>query len=171
VSKILRQSYKAITIGKNLLYRSDTAKSCRKCGKFKKLEEFPLEKRNKDGRCAACRVCERARIHEWGKGKGKAKRAATMKKYQQSAKGKAAKKTADKKSTPKCRAKFPDKYSARSKVAVSIKNGSLEKQPCEVCGEIKVDAHHDDYAKPLDVRWLCRQHHAEHHKREREAKM
>jgi hypothetical protein len=27
------------------------------------------------------------------------------------------------------------------------------------CGEPRVDAHHDDYARPLDVRWLCRPHH------------
>lgn len=47
----------------------------------------------------------------------------------------------------------------------SIKAGHMKKQVCEVCGEIKVDAHHDDYAKPLDVRWLCRSHHREHHER------
>lgn len=47
----------------------------------------------------------------------------------------------------------------------SIKAGILTKQPCEVCGAKVVDAHHDDYAKPLDVRWLCRSHHREHHER------
>ena len=38
------------------------------------------------------------------------------------------------------------------------------RQPCEVCGgTVKVDAHHDDYGKPLEVRWLCRSHHNKHH--------
>ena len=45
-----------------------------------------------------------------------------------------------------------------------IKMGKLISKPCEVCGDLKVDAHHDDYAKPLDVRWLCKKHHREHHK-------
>ena len=37
---------------------------------------------------------------------------------------------------------------------------TLRSEPCEVCGATKTVAHHDDYAKPLDVRWLCRSHHA-----------
>lgn len=43
-------------------------------------------------------------------------------------------------------------------------SGRLIPQPCEVCGETKVVAHHDDYDKPLEVRWLCHPHHCEHHK-------
>jgi hypothetical protein len=43
-------------------------------------------------------------------------------------------------------------------------SGRLKKLPCEVCGNPKSDGHHDDYAKPLDVKWLCRKHHAERHR-------
>lgn len=56
------------------------------------------------------------------------------------------------------------KDSARKIAYHTIKKGVLIKQPCEVCGEVKVDAHHDDYTKPLDIRWLCRKHHLAHHR-------
>jgi len=60
------------------------------------------------------------------------------------------------------------KRAAHIIVGNAIKNGSLVKKPCEVCGKKKVDAHHDDYSRSLDVKWLCRKHHMEHHKNERE---
>lgn len=41
------------------------------------------------------------------------------------------------------------------------RRGELVKQPCEKCGSINVSKHHDDYTKPLEVRWLCHVHHAE----------
>lgn len=46
----------------------------------------------------------------------------------------------------------------------AVERGDLVKQPCEVCGADHVEAHHDDYAKPLDVRWLCPTHHKAHHR-------
>ena len=48
---------------------------------------------------------------------------------------------------------------ARGVVENEIKYGRLVRKPCEVCGLLKSEAHHDDYTKPLDVRWLCRSHH------------
>ena len=44
-------------------------------------------------------------------------------------------------------------------------NGTIQKKPCEVCGKIDAVAHHDDYLKPLDVRWLCRTHHGIAHRK------
>jgi hypothetical protein len=52
------------------------------------------------------------------------------------------------------------KYQARDKVMRAVKNGKLLKTPC-FCGEIKVEGHHKDYNKPLEVIWLCRKHHIE----------
>jgi hypothetical protein len=50
----------------------------------------------------------------------------------------------------------------------AINEGLLKRQPCEVCGtEQDVQSHHDDYSKPLEVRWLCRKHHREHHNNEK----
>lgn len=52
----------------------------------------------------------------------------------------------------------------RSLVASALKTGKLIKEPCEVCGELKVQAHHDDYNYPLRVRWLCMKCHKQWHK-------
>jgi hypothetical protein len=48
---------------------------------------------------------------------------------------------------------------ARRKVHMAIKSGKLSRLSCEVCGNPKTHAHHDDYSKPLAVRWLCTKHH------------
>jgi hypothetical protein len=56
----------------------------------------------------------------------------------------------------------PEKRKARNMVSNAIRNGKLKRQLCEVCGE-KAHAHHEDYSKPLDVRWLCPTHHMRLH--------
>lgn len=50
-------------------------------------------------------------------------------------------------------------HNARMLAHHARRRGELISQPCEVCGALKVEAHHDDYSKPLEVRWLCRPHH------------
>lgn len=55
---------------------------------------------------------------------------------------------------------------ARFKVYRAIKAGVLAKGPCEICGTTEnIRAHHDDYEKPLSVRWLCQKHHHQWHRR------
>src|SRR5437763_2220875 len=41
------------------------------------------------------------------------------------------------------------KVAARQIVRMALVGGILSKQPCEKCGAVKVEAHHEDYDKPL----------------------
>lgn len=61
------------------------------------------------------------------------------------------------------RAEHRDKDNAHSRMNHEYERHGLRRGPCEVCGAEKTDGHHDDYSKPLDVRWLCRLHHMEIH--------
>lgn len=57
--------------------------------------------------------------------------------------------------------KNPDKWIAQSKA----KRAYPIAQICEVDGcTVKGTRHHDDYSKPLEIRWLCHSHHMQHHK-------
>ena len=135
-------------------------KPCRACKQL--FEPTPYQLRKCDYRCLACR---RRGDSEWRKqrklngnpvsgGKAskewwreyenkrnndpahKAYRAAAMKRYAHD---------------PRLRHKFEARWLTHR----AVKAGKLIKQPCEQCGSIKVQAHHKDYSKPLDVMWLC----------------
>lgn len=56
-------------------------------------------------------------------------------------------------------------HRAHAAVLNAIKSGKLIPKPCEVCGVLKADAHHEDYTKKLEVIWLCSLHHNEKHRR------
>lgn len=58
-----------------------------------------------------------------------------------------------------------EKTIARSKLRSAVARGAVKRKPCEVCGAVKAQAHHDDYSKPLEVRFLCKKHHAQHHRK------
>ena len=62
--------------------------------------------------------------------------------------------------------KTKKKLSAHDKVEWALQIGKLTRGVCEICGKPNASAHHDDYNKPLEVRWLCDKHHAQLHARE-----
>jgi aspartyl/asparaginyl beta-hydroxylase (cupin superfamily) len=58
--------------------------------------------------------------------------------------------------------KYPEKYAAHIAVTRALRQGKLTKPDCcdECSQEGYVESHHDDYSKPLEVRWLCKKCHA-----------
>jgi hypothetical protein len=65
----------------------------------------------------------------------------------------------------------PD-VNAQQIVGKARAKGQLIAKPCEHCGaDGRVDAHHADYFKPLEITWLCRSCHQNEHSRLRAAKI
>ena len=66
------------------------------------------------------------------------------------------------------RERNPEKRAAHTAVGNALRSGRLVKGPCEREAEggcsAPIHGHHDDYSKPLEVRWLCAAHHAVEHK-------
>ena len=58
---------------------------------------------------------------------------------------------------------YAKKRYAHGQVQIALREARIERGACEVCGAPDAQAHHDDYDRPLDVRWLCTEHHAVEH--------
>src|SRR5580693_5598275 len=58
------------------------------------------------------------------------------------------------------RARHPEQVIAHQIVKKALYHGVITKQPCVVCDStINVQAHHWDYAEPMEFVWLCPWHH------------
>lgn len=82
-------------------------------------------------------------------------------------------KEARKRSRTKWLEKNAVKRAAHILVNNRLRDGTLVKPKfCECCGKEKkrINGHHDDYTKPLEVRWLCCKCHAQWHKENGEGK-
>lgn len=54
--------------------------------------------------------------------------------------------------------KMLPKHNAHKLIMYAVKLGIIKKpENCEIChSNIRIEGHHDDYSKPLEVRWLCK---------------
>lgn len=131
-------------------------KTCTRCGEEKQTALFQKRKASKDGLTASCKAC----LSEYDKSRANLPhRVEARKAYAKTESGI----KAGNKARRKWIERNPIKRSAHILVGNAIRDGRLKRMPCEICGDGKSHGHHDDYAKPLDVRWLCDKHHNEWH--------
>ena len=127
---------------------------CSRCERIKALDDFRPHARRPNKRSSWCRECERDYGVAWARQNGRTERG---------------KELANARKREEWRA-GGIKHRARAYAHLAIYFGDLVQQPCEVCGSLTVQAHHHDYAKPLEVRWLCTRHHGEVHRIHKESK-
>lgn len=143
------------------------SKICTHCHAKKPLSDFTFDKRAKDGRVSACKICL-AEVHRLFRKNNPVSANGSAKKWRlkhQDLRVVYSRRSYEKnrakriESATKYRIDNPQKCRARAAVKRAIKRGDLQRQPCEACGESRVHGHHDNYNRPLSVRWLCSQHH------------
>jgi hypothetical protein len=135
------------------------SKRCFKCGQVKPLDDFYRHSQMADGYFGKCRECCKA-----------AERANYVlnkdahKKYEREREARPERRAAKARYQATRRETHPDRYKANTAVGNALRDGKLVKGPCGVCGTTdKVQAHHADYSRPLEVTWLCfRCHRAQH---------
>ena len=136
-------------------------KTCSKCGLSKSREDFHKDSSRKDGLRSNCKKCACLSTQEYrDTDAGKIAIAKAKKKYRGSKKGKATIYAHDRRHKRDSK----EKIKARDAVKYALRTGKLKKEPCH-CGETKVQAHHEDYSKPLKVEWLCIKHHKKLHRK------
>lgn len=75
------------------------------------------------------------------------------------------KKRKDRERKNKWRRRNAEKQQAHSMTNYAIATGKLVPQACASCGfAFAVEAHHEDYSKPLSITWLCKPCHGERHR-------
>jgi Bacillus phage endonuclease len=164
-------------------------KKCTKCDETKPFDEFRKSARYKDGYYSRCKKCmqeyeaknldqekkresrtryrenNREHIREQDReayhkdpDKFREKAKISQKKYFQTEKGR----EKYKQQALKLREKYPEKARARSLLSNAVCDGKIIRpSKCSLCGwdQGKIEAHHPDYSKPLEVIWVCKSCH------------
>ena len=126
-------------------------KTCFKGGISKPLSAFYRHPQTADGHLNKCKECARQDVAANYRA-NRPQYAAYERLREQRPSRKAAK--ADRQRSH--RAANPEKDRARRLVQKALRVGRITKQPCNVCGGVdRLQAHHTDYSRPLDIVWLC----------------
>ena len=131
-------------------------KTCRRCDRQLGIGSFYPHSRMKDGFLNVCKQCVKERVKEHRRNNRD-----RITEYDKKRSVLPERKKQRLEITRKERKTHPDRYKARTAVNNAIRDGRLKRKACKYCGAKKVQAHHHDYSKPLDVVWLCFKCHRE----------
>ncbi len=133
-------------------------KRCFKCGETKELAAFYPHPKMADGYLNKCKDCTKKDV-----GKRYEEKRKFISKYEHKRSETPERRKKQISYALTARKRYPEKYKARYETRNAIRDGHIKKCPCEICGTtLEVQAHHEDYSKPLEVKWLCRKHHREY---------
>lgn len=142
-------------------------KVCFKCQILKPLDEFYKHPKMPDGHVNKCKECNKKDVQSNYRTNIEHYKQYEKKRLHAPHRVKARKEynnpEAAKRGHLSYKLRYPEKRLAHCMTSNAIRDKRLIRQPCEICGCLEVQAHHDDYYKPLEVRWLCRKHHLEVH--------
>ena len=136
-------------------------KKCFKCEKEKPYSEFYKHKKMKDGYLGKCKECTKKDAVEHREAN-----IDEIREYDRERSKLPHRVKRNVENTKKFREQFPHKYKAHSLVGNAVRDGRLVKpDKCPVCNETRqIEGHHDDYSKPLNVKWLCAKCHRQLHR-------
>ena len=136
-----------------------THKICTKCKELKSIDNFAFIKKGRPLRIPMCRSCTKKTNSEYRSSEhGKAVIRRQFKRRYNKHADEYINKATDR------YFKKPEAVRAAAQARYALKKGLIEKKACENCSSDKVEMHHDDYSRPLEIRWLCRSCHMKEHK-------
>lgn len=131
--------------------------ACRVCGEIKPTGMFYAGQLRKTELIGECKDCTRARVRL------RAANSPKVAEYEKARRSDPLRKSRHNDRTKQWRLDNPLARKAHIAVGVAVRARKLERQPCLFCGAEKVNAHHRDYTKPLEVIWLCARCHVRLH--------
>lgn len=135
---------------------------CGRCSTWKLPADFYKDARSPNGLKAQCKAC-----HSEGSIRSRDAEAHRARRRESAAKRHAEDPEHFRAQWRKRPRKTGPKVDARQIVHLALRIGAITRpEVCEVCAERKrLTAHHEDYQRPLQVRWLCYLCHAQEHRK------
>lgn len=133
--------------------------TCTKCLASKDSSEFYSHCKGRHKRMSKCKECHKRYVIEYQR-----KNADKMRTIYKERINNPRRREQNKQYYAAMKARCPERFRAYSLFHSARKCGRITPSPCEVCGSTRrIEGHHEDYSKPLEVRWLCKAHHLQLH--------